>query len=387
MRLLVLLLLVSTATAGPDALALLKQADERIHAFDLPGAEQAITDALRASPRIKDAYLARAYLRLKLTPPNAAGAARDFERCARLGGDTWRAAAMLYGKLSEYDRQAQAYEQAWKAGEDLDDLHGVAAARANAGELEAALFAYDELIRRGEPKPSIDYLGERAEIRAMLGSSEAGLRDIERGLALNAGWFRGHQIRGRIQMRMGRPKDALASYKKALEMEPRIASSYFILGLAHYDLGNWNDAVWGFQRTLSFGDGTGGGHPYATLYMFLARCRTGVAARRVEAYRELMKQVSERKRGTDDWIGKLAGHLAGIVGAEELLEEARKGNRFLRRERLCEAHAYIGARLLISEEPEAARGHFEKAVATGVYTFMEYKTSWCELQRMPKRLK
>ena len=380
MRLLVLLLLTSIAMAGPDALALLKQADERLVAFDLPGAEQALSEALRASPRIKDAYLARAHLRLKLTPPNAAGAARDFERGARLGGGTWRAAAMLYGRLFEYDRQAHAYEQAWKAGAGLGDLHGVAAARANAGDLEAALFAYNELIRRGEPKPSIDHLGERAEIRAMLGSSEAGLRDIERGLALNAGWFRGHQIRGRIQMRMGRPKDALASYKKALEMEPRIASSYFILGLAHYDIGNWNDAVWGFQRTLSFGDGSA--HPYAMLYMFMARCRTGVAARRVEAYRELMKQVSERKQGTDDWFGKLAGHLAGLVGAEELLEEAHKANRFLRRDRLCEAHAYIGARLLISEEPEAARGHFKKAVATGVYTFMEYKTSWCELERL-----
>ena len=380
MKLLGLLLLTATALAGPDALALLKQAQERIEALDLPGAETALDAALKAAPRIKDAYVARAHLRLKLSPANIRGAARDFERAARLGADTWRTAARLYHALSEYEHEARAYEQAWGSGdEDSKDLAGVALARANSGDLNGALFAYNELIDLSGPKPSVDHLAERAEIRSMLGEHAAALEDVELGLKVNAGWFRGHQIRGRIQMRMGLQKAALASYKEALRLEPGVASCYFILGLANYDLGNWKDAIRGFKRTLSFGADA---HSYAILYLFLARCRSGEPALRMEGYKELMKQVAERRKGTEDWFGKIAGFLVGTVGEEELLEAARKGSRYLRRERLCEAYAYIGARMLLADEKAAARENFRKSVDTGVYTFMEYRTAWCELRRL-----
>jgi lipoprotein NlpI len=50
--------------------------------------------------------------------------------------------------------------------------------------------------------------------------------------------------------------------------------------------------------------------------------------------------------------------------------------------RLCEAHFYIGLTLLAEGDRAAARRHFEQAVDTRVFWFLEYEWSRAFLARM-----
>jgi lipoprotein NlpI len=119
---------------------------------------------------------------------------------------------------------------------------------------------------------------------------------------------------------------------------------------------------------------------YAHLYLFLARCRTGVPAKRMQASRELLRHLESRE-SEDDWFAFVGGYLTGSIDADKLLAEARTGTPHRQREKLCEAHAYIGARLMIAGDTAAARKRFQQAVDTKVGSFMEYNTSAAELRR------
>jgi tetratricopeptide (TPR) repeat protein len=376
MKTLVTLLLICAVAPADDALELLRDALAKLNALDTDGAEASLTAAIAAEPRIAQAYLARAGLRERADRPE--DAARDLECASRLGEDRWRRAATLYVAANAYDEAEHAYEQSWKRTGELEDLVGVADARASAGSLESALLAYSEIIGRVNGIATVQYLVERARIKSAIGRHEEAIKDVDLAISRVPRYARAYQIRGRIRLRQGRNDEGIANHKTAAAQLASHPSSYWILGLAYYDTGDWDNAASNFERAIGFEQEV---HAYTHLYLFLARCRGGDPAKRMQASRELMQFIENRKE-RDDWFSKVGALLTGGIQEPELLEAAREGNRHTRREHLCEAHAYIAGRAMIAGDQRVAREHFRKAQETGVVSFVEYNTAEAELARM-----
>jgi len=370
-----LLLLFPCVASAADALELLQQALKSLESLDKAGAERLLTAAIAKEPRLTQAYLARGRLRVHMG--KLEGAARDTERACRLGEDLWRDAAEMYGKANAHDAEAYAYGEAWKRDGKLENLVGMAEARASAGELEEALAAFNEILRNVDGTGAVRYLAERGRIKSALGLHDEGLADLDLAIKRIPRYSRAYQLRGRIKIRLGRVKEGLADHALAVDQLASHPSSYFILGLAQYDTGDWSGAVQSLSRSVGFGRQV---HDYAHLYLFLARCRTGQPAKRMQASRELMKFIEGRPEG-DDWLAKVGAYLTGALDEKSLLAEAEKGNKHTRRKHLCEAHAYVAARYMIAGDPINARAHFRKALDTNVTSYVEYNTAHAELAR------
>jgi len=370
-----LLLLVAAASAG-DALELLRDALTKLEALDKQGAENSLSAAIEIEPRLAKAYLARG--RLRAHGDRYEEAARDLECASRLGEDQWRRAAALYAIASAHDEAAHAYAQSWKVTGEIGDLIGLADARASAGKVESALLAYDEIVRRSSDMKAVEHLVERARLKSAIGRHEAGIKDVDLALRRIPRYSRAYRVRGRIRIRQGRTEEGLANYKTATAQETADPVAHWIFGLAQYDTGDWGGAARSFERAIAVQRDV---HDYAHLYLFLARCRTGDPAKRMQASRELMKFLENRKR-RDDWFGNLGAFLTGELEASELLAAARKGNKHTQREHLCEAHAYIAGKALIAGQEPTARMHFRKARETRVVSFVEFNTAEAELTRM-----
>ena len=80
----------------------------------------------------------------------------------------------------------------------------------------------------------------------------------------------------------------------------------------------------------------------------------------------------------------MGAFLTGSRDEQALLAEADKGTRYVRREHLCEAHAYIAARYMIAGDTQRARAHFRTALKQRVFSFVEHNTAEAELARMSK---
>jgi len=375
MKMMIALLLLATAAPASDAIELLRQALNRLDQLDKDGAEAFLTAALKEEPKLLPAILARGRLREKMG--RKAGAARDFERASRLGEKEWRHAAQLYQEASEYEHAAEAYSHAWQQSGKLDSLMRMADARASAGDMKGALLAYNEILTRVKGNATVQYLAERGRIKSALGMYKEGLADLDLALRRIPRYPRAYQLRGRIKIRQGHIQEGVADHERARDQLASHPSSYFILGLAYYDVGRFTDAAEVLERSVGFANAV---HPYAHLYLFLARCRTGVPALQKKAAPELLKFL-EGRESDDDWYAKVGGFLTGSLEEAELMAAATEGNKHERREHMCEAHAYMGARLMIAGDEKAARAHFKKVLATNVHSYVEYNTAHAELAR------
>ena len=361
-----------------DGLSDLQEAQRKLEELDLDGVEAALSRVIEAEPKLADAFVARALLRENRE--NLAGAAADALRASELGGDYWKWATTLARAAHDYGRAARAATGAWKKHARVEDLQIAAESHASAGDFRKAAELYGVLTEKGKPDDRADFWMREGNLLSLAGDHKAGLESLDAALKADPQMFRAHQLRGRVNLRMGKTKEGLVEYQTALKMNTNSTSAHLILGLAYYDTGRWQDAVKTLQRAAEWQNA----HTYTHLYLFLARCRTGVPANRLRAKRELMGYLEARPK-QDDWFARVGGFLVGNLSEEGLLKIAKKGPRDLQREQLCEAWSYIGQLALIAGDSTKAHKCFKRVIETRVGSFMEYGTADMELRRIGKR--
>jgi len=85
------------------------------------------------------------------------------------------------------------------------------------------------------------------------------------------------------------------------------------------------------------------------------------------------------------WALAVLRTIADDMTNADLLDLARKKSEkqaMTVPQRLCEAHFYIGCKLLFSGDKKAAIEQFEKCVATGVDDYIEHRSAQYELKRL-----
>lgn len=371
-------LLFFVLPAQVDGVAALKEAQKKLEELDLEAAEAAIGKAIEAHPELAAVYIARA--RLRKHRDDLQGACEDVLRACELGEQEWKWAASLASAAKDYRRTGLACVGLYAQHKKTDDLELAAESFASAGDFKRAAELFGELIQAVPKDEQPIYRMDRGNLLSLQGDHKAGLKELDIAIRTAPKLIRAYQLRGRVKLRAGAIKAGVADYKTAAKLNAGDASSYLILGLAYYDTGNWQEAVNAFTRATAFRNT----RPYTYLYLFLARCRTGVPANRLRAKKELIGYL-EGLSNDEDWFAHLGRFLVGEIDEQALLKRARAGGKDEQREKLCEAMAYIGQKAMIAGDAKKAQACFKKVIETRVGSYMEYSTSDMELRRIGKR--
>jgi tetratricopeptide (TPR) repeat protein len=171
----------------------------------------------------------------------------------------WRA----LGRVREADGRPEAAEQAYRQGLEhqprdagLNALLGLLLARRGDGEAERHLKRALELSP--EPLPEVhDGLAAVAAGRGDWPAMEAeARRAVELDPRLASGW---NHLAVALE-ETGRPTDALAAYERALEVSPGYWQARFNLGLLLRRMGRWEAAEAAFRAVLERRPGHAGSH-------------------------------------------------------------------------------------------------------------------------------
>ena len=163
----------------------------------------------------------------------------------------------------------------------------------------------------------------------------------------------------------------LEDLRHAIEAEPDDPVAYYYRGNLYFYQGKYAAAAADFRRHAELAPG----HPYTLIKLYVTTARTGK-----DAKPELRTRAAKLR--SKDWPFPIIELYLGRVSAESVLDTVSgKGSR-RQKERACEAYFYVGYYFLLAGDTDRAKNLFEKALATGVEDFNEYKTAKAELWRL-----
>ena len=171
---------------------------------------------------------------------------------------------------------------------------------------------------------------------------------------------------GRMERDLGFFGEAIDLYRAYLERYPGDLETRFQLGLVYFYAGRHREAASTWQSLLSRE------HPrqaYLEILTYFALQYSGEA----EAAERLIRERLERSIG-GGWPASVIAFLGQRISEVELVAAARDDDTRKEREKLCEAYYYLGAWYrTVRKDPVTARRYFERAVATKVTDFIEYR--------------
>jgi TPR repeat protein/S1-C subfamily serine protease len=116
------------------------------------------------------------------------------------------------------------------------------------GPLGGDLEQFQTLVRQIPNDPRAhNYLGNAYK---SLGRYKEAFASYKEALRIDPNYFTVHRNLGWVYEELGRYQEAIASYKEALRIEPDYASAHFGLGNAYNKLGRYQEAIASYKETL-----------------------------------------------------------------------------------------------------------------------------------------
>ena len=110
-------------------------------------------------------------------------------------------------------------------------------------------IAQEQISKLNEQGPSrAPFLRLRAQIKLASGDTQGALTDVRDALAIDAHDPNGLQLNGDVLMKLGQPEEAIAAYKKVLDIDPKNRFALTSIGYAFRAAGRTADAEKYFQR-------------------------------------------------------------------------------------------------------------------------------------------
>lgn len=275
----------------------------------------------------------------------------------------------------------------------------------------------------------------RGIIRGKTGDFEAGLKDLNRAIDLNAD-ANTYYHRGRLYEEMGKQSLAIADASKSIDLDPSVryyrrrASAYEMNG--NYDLAlqdcnmgiqvdsndaggflcrggiyfvtdRWPDAKKDLDQALKLDPKFAFAYRIRALVEFysgdsagaLYDLRKAVELEPSDSYGAIWLEITSRRGGKSgvlgeflpnldmsEWPAPLVELMMGRTTAEAALEAAKSSNPKLDREQRCEANFYIGEWQSLNGSQDKARELFGYAVANCPHHFLEWAPARLELKAL-----
>jgi lipoprotein NlpI len=213
------------------------------------------------------------------------------------------------------------------------------------------------LVKRGN---AYDYLDER----------DAAMADFNAAVAARPNAAQGYVSRGNALSRHGQHAAAIADLDKAVELAPEQSWVRYRRGHAHWSAGDFAKAATDFAANTRAEPAV----LYNWLWLMVAQGRLGKTDSQVAA--DVAKQDLSR------WPGPVVELYLGRLTPDAMLNAAEQLDQQATRDRLCEAHFFLGQYLLNRGDKAGAMREFDAAVATGVREFIEYFQARVELARL-----
>jgi lipoprotein NlpI len=172
-------------------------------------------------------------------------------------------------------------------------------------------------------------------------------------------------IRGNAYYAKGENGKAIADYSRAIELNPKDATTLKQLGAVKFDTGDFKAASGDLLRSLELKD-----EIYTMLYRYLGRARAGETLAAAEL------EVNAGRLKTKEWPYAVIEFYLGKRSLELTIDAAAKP------EEKCEAQFYIGEWSILENKPAEARAALEKAAGTCPKDFLEYASAQAELKRL-----
>ncbi len=347
----------------------------RGNAYTQKGAyDQAIQDygqAIRLNPGHAIAFSNRgvAYAR----KGNYDRAIQDYDQAIRLNptnADAFSNRGVAYRRKEDYDRAIQDYDQAIR----LNPKHTSAwYNRGNAyrrkGDYDRAIQDYDQAIRLNPNH--VNAFSNRGVAYGRKGDYDRAIQDYDQAIRLNPNYVNAFYNRGNAYRRKGDYERAMLDYDQVIRLNPKHAGAYSNRGLVRFYQAQFSPAASDFSQSLQFAPK----NMYSLLLLYLAQARAGTDAQ---------DRLAQATAGLDlkEWPGPIVSLYLDKVPEEVVFDAVTDSDPIRQRQKRCQAHFYVGQRLLIRQNNGEAAKMFREAVATEASTLLEYQGAQIELKHL-----
>jgi tetratricopeptide (TPR) repeat protein len=109
------------------------------------------------------------------------------------------------------------------------------------------------------------------------------------------------------------PQDAIASAKKALELDPKNGVAWIFLGLAHYRAGQWKEAIEALEKSLQLHDGWGD----QQFFLAMAHQRAGRSDNARKWYRQGLDRMVKSGTTKNPFMLRVRAEAAEVLGLKD----------------------------------------------------------------------
>lgn len=364
-------------------MALLGQAALYYQLHKLEPALEDYSAALAINPRMPEAYVGRGLILHEMHEPEKA--ASDFAEAGKLMSATDRVSAATH-----YETAGLLYKEAGRTSDALRYINAAIELTPAAGELYTsrgnmeknqigmgkALLDYETAIRLNPD--DIEARDRLARLLEDMGQYQESLNEfnvIFRTPRDDAYLYLDH---ANLMMDMGRYDDAQRDYEIAAKLDPTSARVVHQRMQLRFYQGDYAAAVEDADLWLSDKGkiDTETNVEYTLLWRHISMQRHGIDDR---AY---MVKAAANLKNRAEWPYPLMQYSIARLGEKQLREAALRGDTEQIQQRQCETAGYIGERYLSQNQPDLAKGEFQRALAICPFSYIERSLASHELRSL-----
>ncbi|MEX0703418.1 MAG: tetratricopeptide repeat protein [Planctomycetales bacterium] len=314
----------------------------------------------------------------------------------------------IHGFLGDHDQAAEDFAQAVQASPKLVAAHlELAGAYAAAGKDQPALDAYRHALQILGEDPFI--YNDRGMFYRSRGKAAEAIADFTRAYERNANFHQALLNRGMTLLETGQPAAAEADFTAFARLTPTQPMAYGLLGAAQMAQGKLDQAIASYRRAIEIRPPSAEARAdlgfarffqkdYAAAAAEFAQARTlnpnmiwldpwlywslRSSGKEQEAARQFAAKLAPNA-DANAWPVQVLRFLAGQTQADALLDAARKSEERARADRECEAHYWIGRRLAAAGQQQQAQAEFQQALAMKSAHLSAYRGAQFELNQFP----
>lgn len=195
------------------------------------------------------------------------------------------------------------------------------------------------------------------------GDSARAENALTEALGVDPSQLGAQSLRATARLNQNKVDEALADYKRVVQMAPENPMAHADLGFALFFSGDFAGAFTSFNQALAL----------QPEMRFLLPWKLASAIRS-GTYRESDYQASTAKpEGSRDWIDSLVLFQVGQVDAATLLKSVHPNDQDARNAQLCEGYYFIGMELLRRNRQQDAVGYWKQAIRSKLPKLSAYR--------------
>ena len=311
---------------------------------------------------------------------------------------------MLLEKYSEAERD---FERALAQDKKhLGAALGLAEAQAEGGHQERALSSFSRAVQDFPESPLA--WNNRGMYRQKLGQMQGAIADFNKAIELrptyhvaltNRGFTRLEDnrpaeaeqdftsslavqpeqpsvltLRATSRLRQGKIRGAIEDFRLVVKDDPEVAIARADLGFALFFSRDYAAALKEFEQASTLDPQLRYLGPWQLLTRQLLGQRTDDA--------DLIQQARSLPEDRRDWIHDLLVWLGRGLTDDELVATVSTQTAEIQQAQLCEAHFFVGMRLLQASRTDEALDHFRTAVATDRNHLSAWRGAWLTLESL-----